>query len=164
MALSEDVDLFNVESFTEKYTDSAAFATYVRRYAKVTDSILEVGCGISSFAEYLYSSGFKKITSIDYVKWIVRKQQSRNRRRPGLRFVCADVRKMDQFTNDEFNVVVDKGTLDTLMPTESEKTVAAVFAAFTEIDRVLATSGRYIVISLCQEFVVRAWLDFFGTG
>ncbi|KHJ40836.1 UTP--glucose-1-phosphate uridylyltransferase [Trichuris suis] len=180
MALTEDFDSFHVESFTEKsywedfsrrngdkyewYTDSAAFATYVRRYAKVTDNILEVGCGISSFAEYLYGSGFKKITSIDYVKWIVRKQQSRNRRRPGLRFVCADVKKMDQFSNEEFNVVVDKGTLDTLMPTESEKNVAAVFAAFAEIDRVLATSGRYIVISLCQEFVVRAWLDFFGTG
>uniref|UniRef100_A0A5S6QWD1 Methyltransf_11 domain-containing protein n=1 Tax=Trichuris muris TaxID=70415 RepID=A0A5S6QWD1_TRIMR len=180
MTANEEHESFDVENFSEKaywedfsrrhggkyewYTDSGAFVTAVRRYAKATDNILEVGCGISTFAKSLYSNGFKRITSIDYIKWVIRKQQNRNRRRAGLRFLCADVTKMSEFANGEFNVVVDKGTLDALMPSKSDKHSAVVTAAFKEIDRVLSVSGRYIVLSLCQSFVVKAWLDFFANG
>lgn len=59
------------------------------------------------------------------------------------------------------NIVVDKGTLDALSPADGdEQSQALVRDMFTEIDRVLAPLGRYLVVSLAQEHIVHRLLEF----
>lgn len=65
------------------------------------------------------------------------------------------------FEDGEFGAVFDKGTLDALMVDESENVVADINKMFTEIGRVLKQGGRYIIISLLQDQILRKILSFF---
>lgn len=67
-----------------------------------------------------------------------------------------------EFTDGEFTVAVDKGTLDALMVDSSEKVVSDVEKMFNEIDRVLKLMGRYICISLLQEHILNKVIQFFA--
>ena len=66
------------------------------------------------------------------------------------------------FTDGEFTVALDKGTLDALMVDSSEKVVTDIEKMFNEIDRVLKLMGRYVCISLLQEHILNKVLEFFS--
>lgn len=81
-----------------------------------------------------------------------------NSERTQMTFICMNA--MDTtFENDHFNVVLDKGTLDALMPDESKETIANINSYFKEIKRVLKIGGRFICISLLQSHILRKLLD-----
>lgn len=65
------------------------------------------------------------------------------------------------FSNEEFNVVLDKGTLDALMPDDSEETKQTIDKYFSEIKRVLKLGGRFVCISLLQSHILSKLLDSF---
>ena len=65
------------------------------------------------------------------------------------------------YEDGSFNVVLDKGTLDALLPDTSEVTVETVDAMFAEIVRVLRVGGRYVCISLCQPHLLTKTVDYF---
>lgn len=65
------------------------------------------------------------------------------------------------FENDEFNVVLDKGTLDALMPDDLEETNIRIDKYFAEIKRILKMGGRFICISLLQSHILNKLLSFF---
>lgn len=67
-----------------------------------------------------------------------------------------------EFTDGEFSVVLDKGTLDALMVDKSDKVVSDVEKMFNEINRVLKLMGRYICISLLQEHILHKVIPFFA--
>jgi hypothetical protein len=51
--------------------------------------------------------------------------------------------------------VIDKGTLDALLPVDAtDEQKALVEQMFGEVDRCLATFGRYIVVSLAQPHIL----------
>lgn len=56
--------------------------------------------------------------------------------RPNLKYLQMDATKMT-FENQEFSVVLDKGTLDALMPDDSDESKIRVRTYFDEIIRVL---------------------------
>lgn len=60
-------------------------------------------------------------------------------------------------------MVIDKGTLDALLPPafdlSAKETVEQMFA---EVFRVLAIGGRYIIVSLLQEHILRFYLNHFN--
>ena len=66
------------------------------------------------------------------------------------------------FSDGEFSVVLDKGTLDAVMTDESESTLSTVNKMFEEIDRVLRVGGRYICISLAQDHIIKKVLNHFS--
>lgn len=68
------------------------------------------------------------------------------------------------FNNGEFSVVLDKGTLDALMPNDEENTIENVIQYFNEIKKVLKSGGRYICISLLQEHILRFILKYFPSN
>lgn len=68
------------------------------------------------------------------------------------------------FENEEFSVILDKGTLDALMPNEHETTIENVKKYFSEIKRVLKFGGRYICISLLQEHILKFILKYFPSN
>ena len=51
------------------------------------------------------------------------------------------------FSDAQFSVVLDKGTLDAVLVDESDDTMDTVNKMFAEIDRVLRVGGRYICVS-----------------
>ena len=66
------------------------------------------------------------------------------------------------FEDNDYSVVLDKGTLDALMPDSKEETEAVIDKMFTEIGRVLRMGGRYICISLSQEHIMSKMLHHFS--
>lgn len=78
--------------------------------------------------------------------------------RPDLKFIKADATNMSEFADGQFTVVLDKGTLDAILVDESDATLAMTRSYWQEIDRVLKNGGRYVVVSLLQEHILKALL------
>ncbi|CAD5227906.1 unnamed protein product [Bursaphelenchus okinawaensis] len=148
-------------SVFEWYGEYMSLAPILESYIKPNFKILQVGCGNSNLAEQLFDNGFRNVTSIDIDNKVIQKQIKRNESRSGLEFKVASVTKTD-FEDETFNTVLDKGTLDALLPPEADAdTEKVVTEMFNEIDRVLTNLGRYIVVTLAQEHIVRKVLQHF---
>lgn len=153
----------------EWYGDWEQVGEVIERYLRPADRILQIGCGNSTLADKLWDCGFRQVTSIDTDAGVIRDQSARNaKHRPELQFLVADATKMP-FESSSYNVLLDKGTLDALYPTtsnvdsESHKSqMSTVFGMFAEVDRILATSGRYIIVSLAQAPLLNAFLETFA--
>lgn len=87
-------------------------------------------------------------------------QAQHSKDRPNLKYVQMDALGMT-FENNSFSVVIDKGTLDALMPDNKPQTIKEISSYFKEVDRVLRVGGRYICISLLQEHILKILLDYF---
>lgn len=65
------------------------------------------------------------------------------------------------FDNEQFNVVLDKGTLDALMPDDTQETHDTIDKYFGEVKRVLKLGGRFVCISLLQSHILAKLLKVF---
>ncbi|XP_060828397.1 eEF1A lysine and N-terminal methyltransferase homolog [Bombus pascuorum] len=131
------------------------------KYIKVKDNILIVGCGNSTVSMCLYDAGYRNITNIDISHIVIKQMRDINATmRPQLVYEHMDATQM-AYADNTFSVVLDKGTLDALMPDTKEGTVSNVNKYFKEITRILRNGGRYICISLLQEYILRQILSYF---
>lgn len=125
----------------------------------------------------------RNLTNIDISQIAIKQMLEKNKTvRPDLIFEVKDATNMD-YKNDAFTAVIDKGTLDALMPDTNEDTTLRIEKYFKvrqlsgfiishfvfkvdyplqEIQRVLSTCGRYICISLLQEHILRKLVDSFS--
>ena len=87
-------------------------------------------------------------------------RNANKKKRPTLEFIEMDALNMS-FENDSFNVIIDKGTLDAMMPDDAEFTLEKINKYFAEIQRVMATGGRYICVSLLQEHILQKISEYF---
>ncbi|KAH8584343.1 SAM dependent methyltransferase [Cryptosporidium sp. chipmunk genotype I] len=128
--------------------------------------ILHVGCGNSTLPVKLYDEGFKDITNIDFSSQVIELMREKNRSRKGLEWIFMDVEKDfgDYAENVEnlgrFDAIVDKGFLDAYL---SNNTSESGFSSGTKSTdflnssmRLLAPNGKYILITLGQEYVAKA--------
>ncbi|XP_019875061.2 eEF1A lysine and N-terminal methyltransferase homolog isoform X2 [Aethina tumida] len=83
--------------------------------------------------------------------------------RPDLKYLQMDALNTT-FDNEQFNVVLDKGTLDALMPNDNPDTVTTITKYFEEIRRVLKIGGRYICVTLLQEHILNILLSYFPSN
>ncbi|MCP9265457.1 hypothetical protein DINM_020764 [Dirofilaria immitis] len=110
----------------EWYGDFKTFSRVLSKYLKSTDKILQIGCGSSELASQLYDSGYRIIDSIDTDEGVIQKQAAMNNlSRPELQFSCCSAAKIDA-PDGKYNVVLDKGTLDALMPSASDNMIEDV--------------------------------------
>lgn len=145
----------------EWYGEYNQLSLLLHTYIKVTDLILIPGCGNSELGADLYDHSYTNVTSIDISDVVIREMISQNSvARPQMKFMCMDVTKMN-FTDETFNVVLDKGTLDALMPDGSEQSQSTADAVLTEAFRVLRPAGRYICVTLAQQHVIDHLVRFF---
>ncbi|XP_032688965.1 eEF1A lysine and N-terminal methyltransferase homolog [Odontomachus brunneus] len=134
------------------------------KYIKIKDDILIVGCGNSTLSMSLYDVGYRNIINIDISHIVIKQMQDiNNGTRSDLLYEYMDATEMT-YPNEKFSVVLDKGTLDALMPDTKEVTISTVDKYFKEITRVLRNGGRYICISLLQEHILRKVLSYFPTS
>lgn len=73
-------------------------------------------------------------------------------KRPEMVFEEMDALNMS-FEQESFSVVLDKGTLDALMPSDTENDQDRAKKLFSEVDRVLKLSGRLVVIIEINEVI-----------
>uniref|UniRef100_A0A915Q740 Methyltransferase type 11 domain-containing protein n=1 Tax=Setaria digitata TaxID=48799 RepID=A0A915Q740_9BILA len=145
----------------EWYGDFDSFGRTLIKYLKSTDKILQIGCGSSELASQLYDNGYRIVDSIDTDEGVIQKQISKNSSsRPELQFSCCSATKIDT-PDQNYNVVLDKGTLDALMPSARESMTGDVEKMFAEVCRVLAVGGRYIIFTLAQKHVLSSYILFF---
>ena len=121
-----------------------------------------VGCGNSKLSENMYDVFFKNITNIDLSDVVIKQMSVKNKSRTDMKYLKMDMLQMD-FEAGQFDVVVDKGTLDALMSDENaQKANENSERLFNEIDRVLKVGGRYMCISLAQEHIASRLLETFA--
>ncbi|CAN7992150.1 unnamed protein product [Ixodes pacificus] len=132
------------------------------KYLKKSDKLLVVGCGNSSLSADLYDSGYTSNVSIDISEVVIQQMiEKYGETRPHIQFHQMDASKME-YADEEFSVVVDKGTIDALTPNKDADTVLKLSGVFAEISRVLRVGGRFICISLLQRHVLETLLEWFS--
>ncbi|OAD58257.1 Methyltransferase-like protein 13, partial [Eufriesea mexicana] len=145
----------------EWYGEYPELCNIFLKYIKVKDNVLIVGCGNSTVSMCLYDAGYRNITNIDISHIVIKQMRDINISvRPELVYEHMDATQM-KYSDDTFNVIIDKGTLDTLMPDTKEGTISVINKYFKEITRVLRNGGRYICISLLQEHILKQLLFYF---
>jgi len=143
-----------IEYWDERYTrDPEPFDWYqrwsgvselVKPFITPTSQILVVGCGNSRLSEDMFDEGYTNITNVDISMVAIKSMQEKYRDKVGMTYAQMDVRSMDS-PDASFNVVVDKGTLDSVLCGESS--TGNVQKALNEITRVLDSKGVYVCIS-----------------
>ncbi|XP_017893172.1 methyltransferase-like protein 13 [Ceratina calcarata] len=145
----------------EWYGEYPELYSILSKYIKIKDNILIVGCGNSTVSMCLYDAGYRNIINVDISHIVIKQMCDINGSvRPGLVYEQMDATQMT-YPDDMFNVILDKGTLDALMPDAKENTVSTINKYFKEITRVLRNGGRYICISLLQEHILKQLISYF---
>lgn len=133
----------------------------VSKYIKKTDNILVIGCGNSDLSSKLYDSGCQNITNLDFSSLVIAEMQSKNESRSNMKWIVGDMTNMADISNESFDVVLDKGALDALFSEDTSDRRHMVNEMYREISRVLKASGKYVCISLAEEYILNSILDFF---
>ena len=110
-----------------------------------SDKILVVGCGNSAVSRGLYDMGHTNVTSIDTSEFLIKKLREKHAGVEGMRHYVMDVCTMEEFGDEAFDMVIDKGCLDSLSC--SYKGIEAVGNMLNEVCRVLKTGGNFIEVT-----------------
>ncbi|KAJ1393771.1 S-adenosyl-L-methionine-dependent methyltransferase [Ochromonadaceae sp. CCMP2298] len=86
---------------------------------QISDRILIVGCGNSTFSRRLYDAGYTNIVNIDYSGVVIERMRELNKDVPGMEWQTMDMRMLD-FLDKSFDVVIDKAAMDALVVDEGD--------------------------------------------
>ncbi|KAK9172110.1 Methyltransferase domain protein [Cryptosporidium meleagridis] len=128
--------------------------------------ILHVGCGNSTLPAKLYDEGFTDITNIDFSSQIIELMREQNKSKKGLEWICMDIEKdfgdyVEKAENlGQFDAIIDKGFLDAYLSESTSENGLSSRKKSTDFlnssINLLAPNGRYILITLGQEYVAKA--------
>lgn len=110
----------------------------------------------------MFDIGYKNITNID-ISEVVIEQMKRTYRDKEMIWETVDATAMKNYVDGSFSVIIDKGTLDAMMSSEDSETASFV-KYFDEMSRVLKPMGRIVIISLLQEHILRALVEYFPSN
>lgn len=119
-----------------------------------------MGCGNAALSRDMFDVGYSSLTNIDISEVVIEQMKRNNKDRAGCSWLSMDATAMT-FENESFSVLLDKGTLDAMMSEESDSAKETIHKYFSEVQRVLKNGGRFLIISLLQEHIVRELLSFF---
>jgi ubiquinone/menaquinone biosynthesis C-methylase UbiE len=142
------------EYWEERYTrDPEPFDWYQRwaglkdvlmEYVQTNHQILMLGCGNSRLSEEMYEEGFHNVTNVDISLVAIKAMQEKYQDKAGMIYQQMDIRSME-FPDGVFNVVMDKGTIDSILCGEGSTHNA--HKTLTEVSRVLSPNGVYVAVS-----------------
>ncbi|WVR04582.1 hypothetical protein IAU60_001590 [Kwoniella sp. DSM 27419] len=128
--------------FEELTSDISSASGSVEKGKGKDARILMLGCGNSALGEVLYDNGWTNIVNLDYSKVVIDQMRERHVSRPLMEWREMDVLDL-QYQDEEFDLVVDKGTMDAMLTSKgdpwnpSEKDIQACTQEVTEAVRVL---------------------------
>ncbi|CAN6469896.1 unnamed protein product [Victoria cruziana] len=137
------------------YQKYATLAPLFNLYIHRSHSILIVGCGNAALGEGMTEDNYEDIVNIDISSVVIDAMQKKYSNHPQLKYIWMDVRDMHSFESDLFDVVIDKGTLDSLMCGQNSQSNAGKM--LDEIWRVLKDRGVYILFGSEKEPQRETW-------
>ncbi|KAK9286443.1 hypothetical protein L1049_014840 [Liquidambar formosana] len=148
---------FSNEEHYEWFKDYSHFRHLIQPHLHSNSFVLELGCGNSQLSDELYKDGITEITCIDLSAVAVEKMQKRllSRGYKEIKVLEADMLDLP-FSNECFDVVIEKGTMDVLFVDSGDpwnphpETVTKVMAMLQGVHRVLKPDGIFISISFGQ--------------
>lgn len=148
----------------EWYGEYSHLCGMLHKHCKPVEKVLMVGCGNSKLSEDMYDVGYHHIVNIDISDLVIKQMIKKNNvNRSKMKYIKMDI-KETSFDNEEYDVVIDKGTLDALFIDNKEETVNGIKKMFGEIHRTLKTNGRYICVTLAQGHILEQLLSHFGAS
>lgn len=120
--------------------------------------VLVVGCGNSALSKQLADDGFSSLVSVDFSERAVDEMR---RKHPEMDWRVMDMTDMREFQPGAFDLVVDKGALDALMASDTDAVRQDATRMLLEVQRVLAPGGRYLCVTMAQDFILCHLLTFF---
>lgn len=124
--------------------------------------ILIIGCGNSNLSNDMYDDGYTNITNIDFSQLVIDEMKQKNLNiRTNMKWLVMDMTSMIEFSNNSFDIILDKGALDALMSVDSIDIQIKAMKMFNEISRILTSCGSYLCISLCESYILKAVLSYF---
>jgi len=120
----------------EWYEGFSTLKPFLKKHIQKTFLCLDLGCGDSSIQDSLREEGYE-IMALDISTVILERLAS-----PKREMVCADAFRLP-FLNGMFDVILDKGTLDSISCDKSR----SLSPFFQEIQRILRPNGKYICIT-----------------
>lgn len=150
------------EATFEWYGNYENLKRLLTKYIGTKDVILMSGCGNSNLSLNLYCDGFTNMTSIDNSEVVISNMNKKHKEKyPGLVYEMKDILNT-RYLRERFSVVIDKGTLDALMPDDEEESLTRAVTMFNEINRILKFGGRYICVSLLQYHIAKIIFSYFS--
>jgi ubiquinone/menaquinone biosynthesis C-methylase UbiE len=109
-------------------------------------------------SEEMYEDGYEDITNIDYSTKVIGQMEERTKVKcPKMTFRTMDVLDMKDFNTNEFNTIIDKGTLDCILCGDNSVPLAAKM--MSEVYRVLQQGGHYMCISYGDPEFRKKYID-----
>lgn len=106
----------------------------------------------------MYEDGYENLTNIDYSTKVIGQMEERTKQKyPKMVFKVMDVQEMRDFGNGEFQTILDKGTLDSVLC--GDNSVPCAEKMMGEVYRVLAPGGHYMCISFGDPEHRRKYLE-----
>jgi EEF1A lysine methyltransferase 4 len=122
----------------------------------VSDRILIVGCGNSTFSRDIYNAGFHNITNIDYSAVVIEKMCALHSAScPVMKWIEMDMTALT-FADGSFDVIIDKAAMDAIVVEEGDvwdpetEVIETIHKVCSEMARVLKPSKKAIQISFAQ--------------
>ncbi|ETK78092.1 hypothetical protein L915_15828 [Phytophthora nicotianae] len=137
--------------------DDAPSSLLRRLKAKVR--VLVVGCGNSALSADLAADGFSSLLSVDFSERVIDEMR---RKYPALQWQVMDMTDMRALEDASFDLVMDKGALDALMAEDTPEIKQDASKMLREVRRVLAPGGRYLCVTMAQDFILQHLLSFFS--
>ena len=131
--------------------------TLLFKYINKNDNILHIGCGNSRLPEMLSDEGYEKITNIDFSKKVIEQISQRYQKRyPKMKFKVMNILNMEEFNENSFEIIIDKGALDCILcggksKDNFEKSLSGIY-------RILCPNGKYIMISFNKPSYIKKYL------
>ncbi|PPR87703.1 hypothetical protein GOBAR_AA32992 [Gossypium barbadense] len=148
---------FSNEEHYEWFKDYSHFRHLMQSHIKPNSSVLELGCGNSQLCEELYKDGITDITCIDLSSVAVERMKERllSKGYEEIKVLEADMLDLP-FSNECFDVVIEKGTMDVLFVDSGDPwnpqpaTISKVMAMLEGVHKVLKPNGIFISITFGQ--------------
>ncbi|KAJ1437186.1 hypothetical protein B484DRAFT_445320 [Ochromonadaceae sp. CCMP2298] len=146
----------------EWYGDYSEIAQLLQQSVAKTDRVLIIGCGNSNFSLDFYDRGYTRLVNLDFSERVIEEMRAKS----GAREMVWTVGDMTDLPYEaaSFDVVFDKGALDALMSADTPEAGEKAEKMFGEIDRVLGAGGRYVCITLAEQFIVERLLSHYCPG
>ena len=81
-----------------------------------------------------------------------------------MKWAVGDMTYMPEYSNESFDIVLDKGALDALMSEDTVEVQEKTTAMFDEISRILTVNGKYICITLAEQYILKKLISYFSSN
>lgn len=148
---------YEKEDFYDWFIGYEELKDLITKYVPVNHSVLNLGCGNSRLPLEMQKNGYQKIVNVDNSSVVIDNMKEMCRGIYGLHWLVCDVKDLNKlFLSNSYDVVIEKGTFDTLLvgetnqwcySPEAEDMIGGILEAISQI---LRPGGSFISVTFAQ--------------